>query len=354
MPDEEQEIVAVCAAFGVGVPVAAERVAAGYLNRNAVVTLADGERLFLRGSRHGDARVIEAEHAVIRHAAARGVPAPLPRRAPGGGSVMRVNGRLWSAFPYVAGETLAGARLPETLGTLLATVHRALADCPTTGLTFAEGPLAWETAATRAEMATIEAHIAARRAAGRADDFDRFTLAAFAALRPILRATPLPDAFDWLPRQVIHGDCYPPNILTDAAGAPTALLDWEFATVRPRVWDIARAIAFTFLGVHADPPDLAAARRCIAAYRAAAPLPDDEIAAGIALYHARAAHNIVKYRWHDARGPQPTDALAPGELMLAQWLPAHGRSFAAYLMGDGAPPPPPSPAGTYGVTMAPS
>ena len=116
---------------------------------------------------------------------------------------------------------------------------------------------------------------------------------------------------------MIHGDFYPPNLLCDAPGTPVALLDWEFATVRPRVWDVARAIAFTFLGVHGEPPDFAAARRCVAAYRAVQPLPDDELAAGIALYLWRTAHNLAKYRWHDERGPQPTDALAPGDLALS-------------------------------------
>lgn len=340
MMAEEREIAAVCAAFGVGVPVAAERVAAGYLNRDEAVTLADGRRLFLKGSRHRDARIVAAEHAVIRHAAARGIPTPLPLRAPDGASVVVVGGRPWSAFPYVTGATLAGAGMPPTLGALLATTHRALADCRTGGLVFAEGPLRWETAATCAEMATIERHIAARVAAGRADAFDRFTIEAFATLRPILEETPPPEAFAWLPRQVIHGDCYPQNILCDAAGAPVALLDWEFATVRPRVWDIARMVAFTFLGVHGEPPDFAAARRCVAAYRAVQPLPDGEIAAGIALYLARTAHNIVKYRWHDERGPQPTDALAPGELVLTQWLHAHGWEFATYLAGSRPHPPP--------------
>jgi Ser/Thr protein kinase RdoA (MazF antagonist) len=139
---------------------------------------------------------------------------------------------------------------------------------------------------------------------------------------------------------VIHGDCYPPNILCDDAGRPIALLDWEFATVRPRIWDVTRAIAFTFLGVHGEPPDFAAARRCVAAYRAVQPLPDDELAAGLALYLWRTAHNIIKYRWHDERGPQPTDALAPGDLALTRWLHAHGADLARYLAGGATPPPP--------------
>jgi len=339
MKDAAADIAVVCAAFGFGVPVGIERVTTGYLNRNEAVTLAD-RRLFLKGSRHRDPRVIVAEHAVIRHAAARGIPTPLPLIAPDGRSVVVVDGVPWSAFPFVAGTMLAGADLPERLGTLLAQVHRALASCPTAGLTFAEGALAWDSVRTHTAMATIEEHIAARVASGSADAFDRFTIGAFATLREVLQTAPLPTAFAALPVQVIHGDCYPPNILCGPAGHPMALLDWEFATLRPRAWDIARALAFTFFGLHGAPPDLPAARRCVAAYRAVQPLPDDELAAGLALYHWRTAHNIIKYRWHDERGPQPTDALAPGELALTRWLHAHVADLGRYLGGALAALPP--------------
>ncbi|MCA1666842.1 MAG: phosphotransferase [Thermomicrobia bacterium] len=326
-------IAAVCAAFGVGAPVVVERVRAGYLNRDEAVTLADGRRLFLKGSRHRDPRVVEAEHAVIRHAAARGLPTPLPLLTPDGRSVVVVDGVPWSAYPFVVGERLAGPEAAVMLGRLLAATHRALASCPTAGLTFAEGPLDWSTTATLADMTVIEKHITAREAAGAVDAFDAFTRQAFAMLRPMLRSAPPPADLAWLPQQVIHGDFYPPNLLCNPSGLPVALLDWEFATVRPRVWDITRAIAFTFLGVHGDPPDLAAARACVAAYRESAPLPDDELAAGIALYCWRTAHNLAKYRWHDERGPQPTDALAPGDLALVRWLHEHGQALAQYLAG---------------------
>lgn len=340
MREGETTIASVCAAFGVGKPVAIERVTAGYLNRDEAVTLANGRRLFLKGSRHRDSRVVEAEHAVIRHAAARGIPTPLPLVMSDGRSVVIVDGTPWSAFPFVEGAMLSGPTTAPTLGRLLGATHRALADCPTNGLTFAEGPIAWETTATRAEMATIESHIAEREAAGTVDAFDAFTRAAFVELRQVLDDAPSPDTFAWLPRQVIHGDFYPPNLLCDPLGTPIAVLDWEFATIRPRVWDIARAIAFTFLGVHGESPDFVAAQDCVAAYREIHPLPDDEIAAGVALYLWRTAHNLIKYRWHDERGPQPTDTLAPSELTLIRWLHAYGEAFARYLAGGSMAPPP--------------
>ncbi len=331
MEDEQAMIATVCAAFGVGKPVTVARVAAGYLNRDEAVTLADGQRLFLKGSRHRDARVVRAEHVVIAYAAAHGVPTPLPLAMAHGDTVAVVGGVPWSAFPFIAGVPLAGDDLPERLGALVGRVHRALVGCPSAGLTFAEQPVSWDTAATLAEMDRLEARAAARVAAGAGDAFDRWLPESFAVLREILRDAPPTESFAWLPAQVIHGDLYPPNVLCAAEGEPVAVLDWEFATVRPRVWDLVRALAFTFLGVHGDPPDHDAARRCVASYAAVQPLAGGELAAGIALYLWRTAHNLVKYRWHDERGPQKTDAFAPGDLALTRWLYTEGASFAAFL-----------------------
>ena len=339
MGEDIAAVFEVCAAFGIGTPCAVTRVTAGYLNRDESVTLPDGRRFFAKGSRHADPRVVAAEHAVIRYAAARGVPAPLPLIAPDGRSVVILGGTPWSVFPFVTGAMLDGPGMEMTLGTRLAATHAALASYRAEGLRFAEGPLVWDTAATLADMAIIEAHIAKRTRAGCADAFDAATPAAFAALRDILVDAPSPEAFGWLPQQVIHGDFYPPNLLCDPSGALVAVLDWEFATVRPRVWDIVRAIAFTFLGVHGAPPDFSAARRCVTAYRSILPLPDEELAAGISLYLWRTAHNLAKYRWHDERGPQPTDVLAAGDLTLVRWLHRYGPALASYLGSSGKPPP---------------
>jgi len=327
-----QTVTRVCIAFGLSAPAAVERVTTGYLNRDEAVTLANGQRLFLKGSRHRDVAVVIAEHAVITHAASRGVPTPLPLVALDGRTAVVVDGTPWSAFPFCEGTILHGPEMATRQGQMLARVHTALTDCPANGLAFAEGPLTWDTPATLAEMDDLEARIVGRQRAGRADVFDDWTREAFVRLRYLLRNAPPPGAFARLPRGVIHGDFYPPNLLCDAAGEIVAVLDWEFATVRPRVWDVMRALAFTYLGVHGEEPDRAGARQCVTAYRAAVPLTADELAAGVQLYLWRTAHNLVKYRWHDERGPGPTDAFAPGNLALIEWLHTHGAAFAADLM----------------------
>ncbi len=329
---ERQTVAHVCMAFGLSAPVTVERVTTGYLNRDEAVTLANGQRLFLKGSRHRDAAVVIAEHAVIAHAAAGGIPTPLPLVAPDGCTAVMIDDTPWSAFPFRDGATLHEPEMAAHHGKMLARVHGALTDCPTDGLTFAEGPLTWDTPATLAEMDGLEARIAERQRAGHADAFDGWTREAFVRLRHLLRGAPPPETFAGLPQGVIHGDFYPPNLLCDAAGEIVAVLDWEFATVRPRVWDVMRALAFTYLGVHGEEPDRTGARRCVQAYRAATPLTADELAAGVQLYLWRTAHNLVKYRWHDERGPGPTDALAPGDLALIEWLHTHGTAFTASLM----------------------
>ncbi len=126
-----ETVAQVCAAFGLGQPAMVERVPTGYLNRDEAVTLADGRRLFLKGSRHRDAGIVRAEHAVIAHAAAHGIPTPLPLTTPDGGTVGVIDDVPWSVFPFHDGTTLRGPEMAARQGAMLAHVHRALTDCPT-------------------------------------------------------------------------------------------------------------------------------------------------------------------------------------------------------------------------------
>lgn len=57
-----------------------------------------------------------------------------------------------------------------------------------------------------------------------------------------------------LPRQVIHGDFRPGNVVVDASGR-TVVYDWGFANVQPRVHDLAYAAAFMVLALGGPPVD---------------------------------------------------------------------------------------------------
>ena len=112
-------------------------------------------------------------------------------------------------------------------------------------------------------------------------EFTASALARLGELMPELRA---------LPQQAIHNDANENNVLLDADGRITAIIDLGDAVRAPRVCGLAVAAAYAQLG-QADP--VAAACAVIAGYHAEAPLSVAELRLLPDLINARLAMSIV-------------------------------------------------------------
>jgi hydroxylysine kinase len=105
-----------------------------------------------------------------------------------------------------------------------------------------------------------------------------------------------------LPRQVIHGDFNPHNLLADPADPTrlTGILDFGDMTLSHRICDL--AVAASYLIDPADPANLLGP--LISAYHAANPLTAPEIALLPDLITARLATTLTISAWRAARYPQ--------------------------------------------------
>ena len=103
-------------------------IAVGTINTNVRVETADGP-LFLRINEGKSEDDVRREAAIVAHAAARGVPTPVPRADAAGALFARWGDELVSLFPWVAGRTLARAELTPAhaaaVGDALARLHLA-------------------------------------------------------------------------------------------------------------------------------------------------------------------------------------------------------------------------------------
>lgn len=81
-----------------GVP---SEVSAGTLNRNFKVPTDQGLVFARRYRAELDRDQIQREHGVTRWVANRGIPAIAPRAHPDGETVVDLDGRLWSLFPWI-------------------------------------------------------------------------------------------------------------------------------------------------------------------------------------------------------------------------------------------------------------
>src|SRR3954469_14467836 len=120
----------ILAAFGISGYRAHQPIAVGTINTNLRVET-DAGLLFLRINEGKSEDDVRREAAIVAHAAARGVPTPVPRAASDGTAFVPWRGEFVSLFPWVPGRTLARAELTPghaaAVGAALARLHRASA-----------------------------------------------------------------------------------------------------------------------------------------------------------------------------------------------------------------------------------
>ena len=110
------------------------RVLAGTLNANYRVETDDGP-VFARQYRSDlEIERIQREHEITRWVADRGIPAIPPRSEAGGETVVEVEGRFWSIFPWVDGRVPVrgslSSRQAESIGEVHGQIQEALAEHP--------------------------------------------------------------------------------------------------------------------------------------------------------------------------------------------------------------------------------
>src|SRR5204863_8418921 len=186
----------------------------GTINTNVRVET-DAERLFLRINEGKAEDDVWREAAIVAHAAAQGVPTPVPRATTDGLAFARWRGEFVSLFPWVVGRTLARGELTPVhaaaVGGALAKLHHASAGFP-------------DHSPGRYEPFEIAARLA------RVVMMNRPELAqAVAVLTPEMTQLGIERTVD-LPEGIIHGDLFVDNVMFDDAGALTALIDFEQAS----------------------------------------------------------------------------------------------------------------------------
>jgi homoserine kinase type II len=246
-----------------GLDVASVRgIPAGSVNSNYALTLASGERRFLRVYEEQGAASASVEARLLAHLAAHGVKTPRPVALEGdaeAGFIAEHAGKPVAVFPWIEGDSLCQKLVTSAavreLGAALAHVHLA-------GDSFV--------GAAPSRFGAVQ--LAQRLRALEAMDLD----ASLAAL--VARLSERLDALSDRPRVgdgLIHGDLFRDNVLWHE-GEITSLLDFESASLGSRPFDLMVTILAWCFGDGLDP---SLARALVEGYTSARPLPEDEAAA---------------------------------------------------------------------------
>jgi len=230
---------------------------AGSVNSNFELSLAGGERVFLRVYEEQNLLSAAGEARLLEHLAARGVPTPKPlARSDGGGFLAEHAGKPVALFPWVEGEALCQARVtPEharRVGEALARVHLA-------GMSFEGAP------ASRFRVGDLFVRLEEIERVERSVEVANAARVLRSGLERQLQRPPATEV------PLVHGDLFRDNVLWDG-GAIAALLDFESASRGSAAFDLmVTVLAWSF----GDRLELALARALVEGYAAVRPLGEE-------------------------------------------------------------------------------
>jgi Ser/Thr protein kinase RdoA (MazF antagonist) len=279
------------------------------------------------------AAALQYEHRLLLDLAARGCSfaLPIPRRARDG-TTLQPSALGWLALlPDLPGTTMNPVDPTQVyaLGAALGELHHTLARLPQIarpGRALFSAFFAFPPP-ERDPLQLRPAMIGARHTRA-ADDLLAWWRAAAAGMAEFAAG-----AYRQLPAQLCHNDAAPYNILAQG-GRVTAVLDFEFAGLAPRAFDLAMALRMTMRAwENPDPWD--PARRLCQGYRRWMRLSAHECAQLPALFRLRSAMGIL---WALGRA-EPLDAerllLNLGYLRAASaWLDHAGDRLAALVADE--------------------
>jgi homoserine kinase type II len=247
---------ALCAAYGLAAPERIEGIAGGSVNSNYSLEVG-GRRFFLRLYEERDLAGALRETAMLERLARAGVPTPPPLRRADGELASDVRGKAAALFPWREGHIRCQAGVTAAdasgVGQSLARVHEAgRAETAETG---------------RFELADLEARLDRIAAGGDA----RF-VTLVPGLRDRLRRADAARDRD-LPAGLTHGDLFRDNVLWDARGELSALLDFESACRGTFAYDLMVTVLSWCFG---DDLDGRLARAMVEGYERARPLTGAE------------------------------------------------------------------------------
>lgn len=292
-------------------------VSGGTLNDNYRVPTSDGPIFARRYRAELDADRIRYEHTITRWVADRGAPAIAPHATSGGDTVVQLDDRLWSLFPWVHGRAPVRDEITapeaEAIGQVHGQIQHLLANHPeseSASLKLISHRAAWDTEASLASLVEIE-----QRATEVGASSD--VLEALALQRQLLE-TEEPSAFaefDWLPSQLLHGDFHDQQVLLGEDASIIGVVDWEMTQRAARVWELIRSLRFSRL------LETELLESYLVGFRNHVMLTEEECRVGVEFWWQNRLHSTWVHRAYFLEGNERVAELLPS-------TDQHLRSFA--------------------------
>ena len=236
--------------YGLELKRAISPVANSLNNENYRAETQDGLR-FIRIHRKSQSReAAEAEQAIVAWVGKQGLPVAPALADRDGRTLHALSGVVMSVYPWVAGhQAVHDTRTPQAahaMGAMHGRLHALLARYPGESYPRSGPGPTWDVDASIEELSRVDDLIRYYPSPG--EERLRIQAGLREQLALLESSEPRPRSdFAELPLQLVHGDYHNGNVLFDDALNVTAVLDWEFAGLRPPMFEILRAFSLSEL-----------------------------------------------------------------------------------------------------------
>lgn len=309
----------VAAGFRLGRVISCRRVIQGLMNSNWRLETEAGSYA-IKQLRDRPPATVRDNHRVLPRLAERDLPVPLPCATHDGDTLLTIGDDCYTATAWLPGIHLAGHDLGldacVALGELTGRLHDGLAQAlPEPRAALDDVPADVDDTHARLE------HFARAAARGPGDAFDAFALAEIRRRHALLEqiADQRPPETPVEPAGWTHGDLQPLNILLDAAGQVTAILDWDRLDVRSLGAEVVRTATIWFTDTSTGALDLHRIAAFVRGYRSQHAITDTHLldAAHRRWWHL--ATGTWQLRLHYDQHNRGCDHLFRSDARLLKW-----------------------------------
>lgn len=225
-----------------------QRALGGVSNRVFLLKTEHGNFAF-RAYRSMPRERIQWEHRIIQHAAAVGVPTPLPIPTHTGAFCLDWKGHHHALFPWLSDDQIEREEISSpqarAMGLFLGDIERRFANNPLSGAP-CQRLVALEPGYLDKATAEVEELLSVIRALPHPGEHENLALSYLQGQRQWLRSLSrdLPSGPEYELR-LMHGDFQNSNLFF-SAGSVSAIIDWERARLAPTGWDMVRALHLMF------------------------------------------------------------------------------------------------------------
>ncbi len=285
------------------------KITAGYLSENFVV-VSGGRKYFLKQYRFKEKRRIVDAHKAKLFFASKGVPVIIPLKNNEGETITQIGNVFVSLFPFVEGfqfvskGTTVPAQAPKSLGIMLGRIHKAgESRYPEISEVFKS----WNKDEFFEDADSILEIINNKKIL---TDFDRQAKEAIEFKKKCVKEEKLSLAdMEGLRTGLIHGDYHDGNVFFDKDGTVTHVFDFEKTCIAPCVFEIIRAMQYSYSTGHNRPGSEKYIGEFLNGYRTERPVSDEELKLGKELFYQREIHGLWVEKEHYLKNNSRVDML---------------------------------------------